>query len=142
MPILYDQAFNGGFSEILLVNVGAPTAGGSSVLGVSTDFDEAFWLSQLDDTGGSGTKKISIVGITWTINGGGLLAVHDVNYDTDVGATLPPILVLSGGGTSFFLPNSFNDVFFNPPSSFNFSANFKPSGSNDIYILFRKKISR
>ena len=51
MPILYDQAFNGGFSEILLVNVGAPTAGGSSVLGVSTDFDEAFWLSQLDDTG-------------------------------------------------------------------------------------------
>ena len=99
MPILYDQPFNGGFSEILLVKVGAPTAPAADILAVNTAFEEAFWLSQLTATSGSGTKKISIVGITWSINGGGLLALHDVNYETDQAGTQTPIIVLSGGGT-------------------------------------------
>jgi len=91
MGILYDQGFNAGFTEILLTANGA-----TPVIGATETAADSFALSTLEKVSGtSGTQQISIIGINWTINGGGFITLYPDGQATDAN----DIMTLSGNGS-------------------------------------------
>ncbi len=100
MGKLYDQGFNSGFAEILFTKEGATTglSGTAFTNNEASKYIEIFDLADLEKvTGASGTQQISIVGINWSINGGGYIGLWD--HDAVTGGAFSAHFFISGNGS-------------------------------------------
>ena len=109
MGILYDQGFNAGFAEILLTDISDPP----ELAGTETAAN-SFALSTLEKvTGTSDTQQISIIGINWSINGGGMITLYPDGSTT----VTEDILTLSGNGAWGIGTHNVSFANIKPPSA-------------------------
>ena len=88
MAELYDSPFNGGFSEFKFTGKVLVSAG-------ENEWTNASLSDAGDTTVVALEKQISIIGVQWSINGGGLISIEEEDA-TEISAS--PILTLSGNG--------------------------------------------